>query len=352
MTLDDWKRERMDRRYDGYTEQELWDAAQKEAAQPIAPAADVSAPTDERIASLLGELERCHSGVYAEKRDALINCLDMKYMGKSLAARAAAPVSGPSDANRYARELATALWKKHYQTDAPLWQVLPDTYGALSQIDNMTTGLCRAAPVSGQGASEEIELLKSHLEDAKELIQKMMKQEATPYGYVWFNHHMEHRFTRGLPLSCHNATDIKPVFERQPVARRPRSEDSRAKVLEEALEEIAAKWKNHTTGDIAERALASSAASGGEVMGWISVCDRLPEFDFTAKPVSQLVKVIAALTDGTVSAMHYWANAYSKEEAKPSWTFADGRSCLSHNISFWMPLPVAPSPADSAQGEG
>lgn len=51
---------------------------------------------------------------------------------------------------RYAHQLATALWDKHYRDDAPHWQPLPDLIGVLTQIDNMTTGLARAP----QGQSE------------------------------------------------------------------------------------------------------------------------------------------------------------------------------------------------------
>jgi hypothetical protein len=42
-----------------------------------------------------------------------------------------------------ARTLAVALWRKHYQTEAPLWQPADDLAGVLSQIDNMTAGLTK-----------------------------------------------------------------------------------------------------------------------------------------------------------------------------------------------------------------
>ncbi len=122
------------------------------------------------------------------------------------AARAAAPVSGP-DENRYARELATALWEKYYKDEAPQWKVLPDTYGALSQIDNMTTGLCRAAPVSGQGASESIA--------TNEFLGKLL---------AWINV----RHDRIRDEAAYNAI-IDHITEW--ADSRPRSEDSRAKVL-------------------------------------------------------------------------------------------------------------------------
>lgn len=46
---------------------------------------------------------------------------------------------------RQLRALAIALHAKHYG-DAPGWMPLDDAEGLLSQIDNMTTGLSRAAP--------------------------------------------------------------------------------------------------------------------------------------------------------------------------------------------------------------
>jgi hypothetical protein len=45
----------------------------------------------------------------------------------------------------YAVRLATALRDKHYP-EATRWKPAPDTLGVLTQIDNMTTGLARAAP--------------------------------------------------------------------------------------------------------------------------------------------------------------------------------------------------------------
>jgi hypothetical protein len=50
-------------------------------------------------------------------------------------------------AHRWAIELAVSLAKKHYP-EAPHFQPLPDLLGVITQIDNMTTGLCRApAPI-------------------------------------------------------------------------------------------------------------------------------------------------------------------------------------------------------------
>lgn len=58
----------------------------------------------------------------------------------------AAPPALPQDAHGYAQRLATSLWERHYKTDAPDWEPLPDLMGVLTQIDNMLTGLQRAAP--------------------------------------------------------------------------------------------------------------------------------------------------------------------------------------------------------------
>ncbi len=41
------------------------------------------------------------------------------------------------------QRLAVSIWSNHYRTSAPDWQVLGDTYGALSQISNMVAGMSR-----------------------------------------------------------------------------------------------------------------------------------------------------------------------------------------------------------------
>src|SRR5215216_560386 len=45
---------------------------------------------------------------------------------------------------KYATQLAVSTAKKHYPN--PDWQPQPDLMGVLTQIDNMLTGLVRAAP--------------------------------------------------------------------------------------------------------------------------------------------------------------------------------------------------------------
>jgi hypothetical protein len=45
------------------------------------------------------------------------------------------------DAYGYAKRLAEAIWKKHYQFTAPQWEPFDDLMGVLTQIDNMTAGL-------------------------------------------------------------------------------------------------------------------------------------------------------------------------------------------------------------------
>ena len=46
-----------------------------------------------------------------------------------------------------------------------------------------------------------------------------------PYGYVWFNKHMEHRFTRIEPHPDMGAMDIKPIYT-SPPARKPLTDDT------------------------------------------------------------------------------------------------------------------------------
>jgi hypothetical protein len=63
---------------------------------------------------------------------------------------------GLAEALREAESLCRALYQKHYREDAPDWQPLSgDLVGLLTQIDNMTAGLTRAAtptpPLSPKG---------------------------------------------------------------------------------------------------------------------------------------------------------------------------------------------------------
>lgn len=100
----------------------------------------------------------------------------------------------------------------------------PDDGGAepiIAAIDELRAVIAQRA---GSEKDVAVQRLRDHLEDAKELIQKMMKQEENPYGYCWYNEHMEYRFTR-LPPNPANCVigEIKPVFERSP-AMQPDSE--------------------------------------------------------------------------------------------------------------------------------
>ncbi|MGS0976168.1 hypothetical protein [Burkholderia glumae] len=56
------------------------------------------------------------------------------------ASQAAAPAE-----LRYATQLAVSLHQRHYDVSAPNWKPLPNLMGVLTQIDNMTCGLTRAA---------------------------------------------------------------------------------------------------------------------------------------------------------------------------------------------------------------
>jgi len=64
------------------------------------------------------------------------------------------PEQVPSDEHRYAVRLLIALMEKHYPDRWPEWAPLPDLMGILTQIDNLTTGLVRAAPTAGGGDAE------------------------------------------------------------------------------------------------------------------------------------------------------------------------------------------------------
>ena len=46
-------------------------------------------------------------------------------------------------ANRAAVYLAEILWRRSYRDASPNWKVLPDTIGAITQIDNMHAGVLR-----------------------------------------------------------------------------------------------------------------------------------------------------------------------------------------------------------------
>lgn len=59
---------------------------------------------------------------------------------------AADRLSSVLEAAGYAERLAVALWEKHYKQINPHWKPLSgDLIGILTQIDNMTVGLSRAA---------------------------------------------------------------------------------------------------------------------------------------------------------------------------------------------------------------
>lgn len=45
----------------------------------------------------------------------------------------------------FATRLAESLWEKHWKADAPDWKPLPDLFGVLTQISNMTAGMTRKA---------------------------------------------------------------------------------------------------------------------------------------------------------------------------------------------------------------
>jgi len=48
------------------------------------------------------------------------------------------------EAHRYAGQLAVSLRRKHF-SELPPFELQPDLYGRLTQIDNMTCGMARTA---------------------------------------------------------------------------------------------------------------------------------------------------------------------------------------------------------------
>lgn len=58
-------------------------------------------------------------------------------------------------AQSYARRLAKSLHDQHY-SDVPNWEPLPDTLGLLTQIDNMSSGVCRVTRSSRLSDGEPV----------------------------------------------------------------------------------------------------------------------------------------------------------------------------------------------------
>lgn len=59
--------------------------------------------------------------------------------------------------DQYARSLAEALHRKHYRQDSPNFSLFDDTYGVMTQIDNMICGLSKhaAPPVDAQKVRDD-----------------------------------------------------------------------------------------------------------------------------------------------------------------------------------------------------
>ena len=66
--------------------------------------------------------------------------------------------------------LATQIWERCYKKDAPLFGILPDTLGVLTQISNMTSGLQRAETARSDA-----------LEEAAKVCDELSVQENDPY---------------------------------------------------------------------------------------------------------------------------------------------------------------------------
>lgn len=92
----------------------------------------------------------------------------------------AALVAERDEARRYAEQLAVSLAAKHYP-DVPQWKPLSgDLWGMLSQIDNMTTGMCRSDALATANARvERLEIgitkaLRLHWDDDVENVRDEM----------------------------------------------------------------------------------------------------------------------------------------------------------------------------------
>jgi hypothetical protein len=54
-----------------------------------------------------------------------------------------------AETHKYAGRLATILYEKHFKDVAPRFELLPDTVGIITQIDNMTCGIDEKAEARG-----------------------------------------------------------------------------------------------------------------------------------------------------------------------------------------------------------
>lgn len=76
----------------------------------------------------------------------------------------------PCDELGYATRLAEAIWRKHYQQNAPEWKPLPDLMGVLTQIDNMTSGLTRGVTGAPEPSEAQVQAaVKAMLDDGWKL---------------------------------------------------------------------------------------------------------------------------------------------------------------------------------------
>lgn len=114
---------------------------------------------NEQVLALAAKYSGLNADTWQAATTAIFNMQNLLSFVTALRAadRATLPAQASSapDELRYATNLARAIWQKHYSADVPQWKVLPDLYGALSQIDNMVTGLTRAssAPAVATGGA-------------------------------------------------------------------------------------------------------------------------------------------------------------------------------------------------------
>jgi hypothetical protein len=64
----------------------------------------------------------------------------------------------PSWLLKSTQDLAVHMWQKHYKAESPVFEVLNDLAGVISQIDNMTTGLVREQPQAQQLSGNAVQL--------------------------------------------------------------------------------------------------------------------------------------------------------------------------------------------------
>jgi hypothetical protein len=125
------------------------------AAQPVAEAAAQAVPQE--LANEIAKLtawKHCMSyndsyfGEPAGDLKRITYQLDRLVGHPATQPVAEAAAQADDSALRTAQELALAIWRDAYSKDVPRFEVLETMHGVLSQIDNMVSGMVRAAPAA------------------------------------------------------------------------------------------------------------------------------------------------------------------------------------------------------------